>query len=219
VKVTLARSNDLDMAFTSPYSTALVHRLSREAALRISQSPESRIQSSSLGEIPSEFFSCSSGENDATQTGADDVPSVRSCAVHLELLETFMVLRQKVVNSTALDDTLGTTRADGNDAAVRSRREAKWTKFMELAVARFEIWVAHLGEDESKEEDEIRSKLPPVDVLMVLHAFILDPRVDRECRSPHQGFKNPVLDFRFSWKTIVGLQKAERARARLLTIS
>lgn len=83
----------------------------------------------------------------------DDVLSnIAECAVHLEFLEaTFVVLKQKILTSNALDrafdlipkdtlQTVGRTRLRKQDPLFKQRREVKWLVYIRLAAARFMLW-------------------------------------------------------------------------------
>ncbi|KAF2674381.1 hypothetical protein BT63DRAFT_419675 [Microthyrium microscopicum] len=89
--------------------------------------------------------------------GGAILPSNDQCAVHLELLEVIVALKRKV-------EDWGTDNGFTPETA--------WRNYLTLATARFTIFV-----------DSIRSKLvernliPPIDVLMVWHAFMLNPGV------------------------------------------
>jgi hypothetical protein len=83
-------------------------------------------------------------EHDALLTTAE-------CTVHLELLEAFMVLKQKLLTSNALDRafsilpndklvTKGRTRTREVDATFKTRRAVKWPIYIRLAATRFLRW-------------------------------------------------------------------------------
>ncbi|KAE8351978.1 hypothetical protein BDV28DRAFT_136029 [Aspergillus coremiiformis] len=129
-----------------------------------------------------------------------DLPTVSQCAVHLELLEVFHTLRQKILQSTELDasfDILPHPRTvyrkgyssakrkyeistyTAKDTTFESRREEKWPYFLELAVGRFVKWIRDVDRmsfwNGSEGARPGLRLLPPVDVLMVWHAFLLNP--------------------------------------------
>ena len=68
------------------------------------------------------------------------LPSRASCAVHLEVLEAFMVLRMLVIKSGWLDKSFGVVPAKRNDALLAKSRPLKWIPAVILAVVRFEAW-------------------------------------------------------------------------------
>ena len=96
------------------------------------------------------------------------VPSLAICAVHLELLEAFKLLRETVIKSNQLDvlfDTLPVkhyttvSRYRGGryvrqrtllkpiknyDRSYQERRNAKWVKAVDHASNRFSIWAARI---------------------------------------------------------------------------
>ncbi|EED21947.1 conserved hypothetical protein [Talaromyces stipitatus ATCC 10500] len=129
------------------------------------------------------------------------LPTPTQCAVHLELLEVFLALRYKIVNSTALDTTFGVKgsstrtvwrkifdidlrksvykKAIIRDDRFQDWRREKWDFYLRIAVERFDIWIKAVDRvvQEQKEEGEKVSLpcLPPLDVLMFWHAFLLNP--------------------------------------------
>ncbi|KAJ6555800.1 hypothetical protein B0H19DRAFT_1151153 [Mycena capillaripes] len=81
---------------------------------------------------------------------------------HLALLHAFADLKTKV---EAL--------ADGEIAQMPSDTERRWAWFVGLAVERFEKWCKALRRSDA--EVEFETVLPPIDVLMVWHAYLLNP--------------------------------------------
>ncbi len=114
------------------------------------------------------------------------LPDRSECAAHLELLETLFILRQRVLCSEALDSVIGTepvrvTRTGYNgdtktfkDVNLDKRRQLKWPIFVEFAVVRFLAWCKPFSQAASY---KIAPSLPPLDVLMVWHALMLNPRL------------------------------------------
>ncbi|EEQ31084.1 hypothetical protein McanMca71_003630 [Microsporum canis] len=117
------------------------------------------------------------------------IPSISECAVHLELLEVFYYLRVRVLQSTELDAAFGVCPNKRTvfrknyssrtyepvvlrDGTFEARRRAKWRYFLDLAVMRFMRWARARG----LEGETARSPLlPPLDILMVWHALLLNP--------------------------------------------
>jgi len=123
------------------------------------------------------------------------LPIPAQCATHLELLQVFFVLHQRVLKSEELDKLFGTEAVHPvvrlrdqstktlRDRTFSNRRELKWTKFLEYSVTRFLAWWRK-GREIFKEGQDESCILPPVDVLMVWHAFLLNPRFFRaHCQS------------------------------------
>jgi hypothetical protein len=102
--------------------------------------------------------------SDSTPPDSDqpDLPNISECAVHLELLEVLHTLHEKVLQSTALDDTFGYKPVKKTvyrrqysiakrkyepyaytvgDEKFATRRMAKWPNFLELSVGRFIQWI------------------------------------------------------------------------------
>ena len=177
------------MSLALPHQAAELHSASAEEARRLLRSPEARQTASSIhrhrgetdnqrtlqshpgGQAPSPLFpsddifaSLSNPESDVL-----GFPSIAECAVHLELLEAYHILREKVLKSNALDITFGTrpekkygTRwkyrgtkrkldryllspPSQHDPSWQLRRQAKWPRFLTLAVIRFELWFEHVA--------------------------------------------------------------------------
>ncbi|KAJ8579442.1 hypothetical protein M405DRAFT_704972, partial [Rhizopogon salebrosus TDB-379] len=80
-------------------------------------------------------------------------------SVHLQLLAAFNQLKQRVIASESLI------------AGLEADSEKRWVWFVNLAVERFERWCLSL-----KPTDTIEQHLPPIDVTMVWHAYLLNPR-------------------------------------------
>jgi hypothetical protein len=160
----------------------------------------------------SEIFQEKSDSSSGSETR---LPSISECAIHLELLETFLVLRERIIRSTDIDmsmeiapkrETKTGVKSDTltlKDSTLGSRRREKWPKFVEFAVARFLEWRANLTRkhpqlpvrtDTTKPFD---GPLPPLDVLMVWHAFLLNPLLfNHTCR------RERLYVVEFPWQAI-----------------
>ena len=79
------------------------------------------------------------------------LPTTAECAVHLQLLEKFVALKQKILTSNALDRafaivpedklvTRGGKRQPQADQTFKARQAVKWPIFVRIAVARFLRW-------------------------------------------------------------------------------
>ncbi|KAG1765635.1 hypothetical protein EDD22DRAFT_774772 [Suillus occidentalis] len=77
---------------------------------------------------------------------------------HLQLLAAFSHLKQRVVASESII------------AGLESDSEKRWVWFVNLAVERFERWCLTI-----KQSDIVEQRLPPIDVTMVWHAYLLNP--------------------------------------------
>jgi hypothetical protein len=138
------------------------------------------------------------------------LPSVAECAAHLEFLECLFTLRQRVLQSAVLDAVFGiqehhrTVTRKGKtvklkDATLWDRRQAKWKSFVEWSVARFLLWRrnVHVWCPPGQAWSFTEQTLPPLDVLMVLHALLLNPaRFRRHC-----GL-GPLREVRFPWALV-----------------
>ncbi|KAK0491665.1 hypothetical protein IW261DRAFT_1438902 [Armillaria novae-zelandiae] len=81
---------------------------------------------------------------------------------HLYLLKLFTSLKERVE---------GLDRSKYRDAP--EDKERRWSWFVGLAVERFERWCKELTS--ADETDFVNQCLPPVDVIMVWHAYLLNP--------------------------------------------
>ncbi|KAG2747340.1 hypothetical protein P692DRAFT_20935613, partial [Suillus brevipes Sb2] len=77
---------------------------------------------------------------------------------HLQLLAAFSHLKQRVAASESII------------AGLESDSEKRWAWFVNLAVERFERWCLTI-----KQSDVVEQRLPPIDVTMVWHAYLLNP--------------------------------------------
>ena len=122
-------------------------------------------------------------ENMTTNTDSHDplLPSPAECAVHLELLEAFQILQQKVLTSNALDRVLGIVPKDTiitvkgkrtrrPDPKFAQKRKVKWEIYLRFASARFLEWWTRLDEvllamaREKGELGIIKESLPPLGI-------------------------------------------------------
>ncbi|OJJ72420.1 hypothetical protein ASPBRDRAFT_175492 [Aspergillus brasiliensis CBS 101740] len=117
--------------------------------------------------------------HDASSTQGDkiDIPTIGECAVHLELLEVFRNLRTQIIQSKELDRVL---RLDLNRLWIsnhrrETQRTEKWRRFVSLAVERFQVWIRAAEKQLERDGNNDTLILPPVDILMVWHAFLLNP--------------------------------------------
>ncbi|KAI9768917.1 MAG: hypothetical protein M1840_004513 [Geoglossum simile] len=149
------------------------------------------------------------------------LPSVAECAVHLELLQAIHQLRVDVLRSTELDSTFGiipnpgtVTRGWGRrrrqikvkDATFAIRRKEKWPLFLDLAVVRFQTWIQKVdsllgaAQSDGTTAEAEADLLPPLDILMVWHSFLLNPKLYQQYCEQH-GLKN-VREAAFPWLRI-----------------
>lgn len=163
----------------------------------------------------------------------DHFPTVAECAVHLELLQVFYTLRSNIIFSRALDKTFGTEAKPRTvyrktwksrerkyvhepvklgDTTWDSRRQEKWTTFLDYAAARFVTWARKTNEflrtwyieesvDASGKKQELTLQhTPPLDILMVWHALLLNPTTYRSyCKKNNL---ESLLKVPFPWARI-----------------
>ncbi|KAM0260837.1 hypothetical protein ACHAPA_010052 [Fusarium lateritium] len=135
------------------------------------------------------------------------LPTLAECAAHLEFLETLFVLRQKVLVSKDLDDAFfiqpdreAKTGFQGDTKTLKDdelweKRQVKWPKFVGFAAVRFLAWRERFNK--STEVEITRDNLPPLDILMVWHSFLLNPRLFCVNCSDE-----PLFSVKFPWKHI-----------------
>ncbi|KAK2612774.1 hypothetical protein QQS21_001226 [Conoideocrella luteorostrata] len=158
-------------------------------------------------QVPSPaIFDFPSNANEPQAT-AHKLPVAAACATHLELLEVFYVTRQKVLMSAAIDsafdivpnrETKTGHKGDKKtlkDATLWDRRQIKWTTYVEIAAVRFMHWMRML-ERRVNQCTKLMTPavltlrdLPPLDVLMVWHSFMLNPRLYMEKCQGHVLYK------------------------------
>jgi len=89
--------------------------------------------------------------------------SAAQLQLHLDLLRAFKELRTRVE-----------TGDNGFPDVVQSLEpERRWLWFLELAAARFQLWTENLTSE--TKEDFFASGIPPLDVWMVWHSYMLNP--------------------------------------------
>ncbi|KAH9832601.1 uncharacterized protein C8Q71DRAFT_777258 [Rhodofomes roseus] len=94
------------------------------------------------------------------------IPYVKA---HLSLLGAFKALEKRVETCPEVDLP---SPARGLDHTPQTPR--RWAWFVSLAVERFHRWAITVAADE-KIESWVKTQVPPLDVLMVWHAFMLNP--------------------------------------------
>ncbi|CAA7259468.1 unnamed protein product [Cyclocybe aegerita] len=106
-------------------------------------------------QIPSEY---TIGHGQTTRP----LVKLREIKGHLALLHLLAVLRLRIES------------LEVSVLHMPSDSERRWAWFVGLAVERFDIWCRSLHIDDSRLQPEI--VLPPLDVLMVWHSYMLNPR-------------------------------------------
>ncbi|GAM88150.1 hypothetical protein ANO11243_061810 [Dothideomycetidae sp. 11243] len=119
-------------------------------------------------------------------------PTVDACVVHLKLIEAFSTLRLNVGKTDGLYG-LWDRLTGGNQLIIAKMREKRWAIFVTLAARRFERWFERLppstkctldmmdAPSYASTHDSVQAiqfspdTLPPLDVLMIWHAFCLNP--------------------------------------------
>ncbi|KAM5353714.1 hypothetical protein ACJ41O_000364 [Fusarium nematophilum] len=155
------------------------------------------------------IFNFDGPDNNQRAGNSSDVPLPRiaECAAHLELLETLYVLRQHILVSEDFDTAAGIrpireikTGYHGDTKTLKDptfweRRQAKWTKFVEFAVVRFLAWQEEINKNDDMSITE--DNLPPLDVIMVWHSFLLNPLLFR-----HHCLEQKLFSLELPWRHI-----------------
>ena len=111
------------------------------------------------------------------------LPTVAECAVHLQLLEKFVVLKQKILTSNRLDRAFdiipkenlvsrGGKRQVQADQTFKTRQAVKWPIFVRLATARFLRWWRRCSPLLHPQDDSLRMaeiSLPPLGTSLWIH--------------------------------------------------
>ena len=150
---------------------------------------------------------------DSTATNEfNQLPNVAECAAHLELLQVFYVIRQKILVSTKIDDAMDIhpkrvtkTGKKGDtktlkDVTFWERRQEKWYCYLEFATIRFLAWSKALTSKDVTARGpgpRIPKVLPPLDILMVWHSFLLNPRLFHDTCG-----KDLIWKIRFPWEDV-----------------
>lgn len=201
------------MSFLIDSSRQVLHSKSRAALASITRTSTAYRKAATPEEEPKIpdnrlFESLGSGSKKSASSYDSEIPTLAECATHLELLEVFYVLRQRIIKSEPLDKVFDTearhqevTLKNGTTKKLKDknfweRRQVKWTKYLEHATARFIAW-RRKGPQISSGIDAGYATLPPLDILMVWHAFLLNPRFFRNTSQDLAMYK---LDF--PWRQI-----------------
>lgn len=113
------------------------------------------------------------------------LPWVSECAVHLQLLESFSLMKAKCMRSNKLTRSLGLHKHFALGLANGEKRQqvsrAKWETFVSLAVIRFKKWwdvfpeiLQETNQGRAKPEMTVET-LPPLDVLMIWICQLFSP--------------------------------------------
>ena len=130
----------------------------------------------------------------------DEGVSVDKCKTHLKLLESFYNIRQKVQETDGLFGLYNSMKLGEADDGVDVVKEKRWSLYVTRAADRFESWwqkvvIAQFSDtratirrsDMKRSEFELwprtqigmafpHTMLPPLDVLMAWHCYMLNPR-------------------------------------------
>ncbi|KAI5785788.1 hypothetical protein EDC01DRAFT_188398 [Geopyxis carbonaria] len=134
------------------------------------------------------------------------IPDSRSLLLHLSLLELFHAHKLSLLSSAPLRLLLSPTAADSDDAVFLS--------YLELAALRFELWWRAITPLVSTPSPALpAARLPPLDVLMIWHAYLLNPRryID-DCTRQNATH---MLALPFPWESLAPLLDLDTLTYRL----
>ncbi|KAL4783853.1 hypothetical protein BJX76DRAFT_348301 [Aspergillus varians] len=213
------------MALISPTNLLSLHKAAGDQTSSLQRFPSRRYHYASrnsrkLAVIPDPALFRALPNEDP---GPKALPTSSECAVHLEMLEVFHALRHEVIQSKELDKAFGlkpsprikyrkkwinrkyvAEAVSMRDTTFDERRRLKWTYFLNIAATRFHQWIGIVDGCLKKVADGVRPPkyllLPPVDVLVVWHAFLLNCDDFKQ----HCAFYNlsHVQDIVFPWAEI-----------------
>lgn len=193
------------------------------------QSDSSRQRSSSIRTTDSIGDSKQVAYPASTSDAANLYPTPSECKTHLKLLKVFANLKEDMADRgrPANIPSVNTKipQRDLHDDMSDTADDKLWKPYVERAAERFEKWwisiapkgehgmlkvakrplLSSTGVPESLDQDSrttkwTKSNLPPIDVLMVLHSFMLNPRTFlRECLKYNM---TPLWRAGFPWELI-----------------
>ncbi|TRX99042.1 hypothetical protein FHL15_000384 [Xylaria flabelliformis] len=217
------------MALAIDFNQNILHNCSKQAFTRQIAQGGLQVQLTKAASLsdnpkipdPSLFnFSVDSG---CVQEEARRLPSVAECATHLELLQAFRYIRAQILSSKELDDAFGIKPENRTvfrkkrvhhgsssswvrepvklrDDTFEKRREEKWPLYLRLAASRFFHWITAVEAEFSQQNAPDRPlPLPPIDVLMVWHALLLNPKWFRSFEQMKLEYLSKVA---FPWEQI-----------------
>ncbi|KAH7323243.1 hypothetical protein B0I35DRAFT_427354 [Stachybotrys elegans] len=146
--------------------------------------------------IPSpEIFQFDVSKDQKPATGTQNcLPSVAEVAVHLELLEAIFSIRTLVLGVKKISKAHGFPHIQQSRGPEECLQE--WAGYVDFAVIRFLAWRDNLPLLE-KDGQLFLQELPPFDVLMVWHTFLLNTSLFRD----HCG-NEPLFHIKLPWRDI-----------------
>ncbi|KIW99883.1 uncharacterized protein Z518_10811 [Rhinocladiella mackenziei CBS 650.93] len=152
-------------------------------------------------------------QNGSPASSSASLPTVAECAVHLELLLCISTLHYTVDQSRSLDRAFTifprprtvqwrhrTKRL--KDSTFDTRRKRKWPTYLNMAVKRFLVWISAIDAKLAALDQTRRMGFfpPPLDILMVWHAVLLNPSYYVKFCQAHDLMT--VVQVGFPWKEI-----------------
>ncbi|RDW76826.1 uncharacterized protein DSM5745_06818 [Aspergillus mulundensis] len=189
------------MALVSPTNLLSLHHASGDQTTALNNCPSRRYRyaNETNGEQPLKIPDPMLFLSPSTDHRPKVLPTISHCAIHLEMLEVFHTLRHEVIQSTNLDAAFdigprATTKSRRKwdsrtrkyiaeavliqDPNIGDKRKMKWTYFLHIAATRFHEWIRrvanHLKDAQLGAPLPRYLFLPPLDVLVIWHAFLLN---------------------------------------------
>ncbi|KAK7535314.1 uncharacterized protein J3D65DRAFT_630820 [Phyllosticta citribraziliensis] len=140
-------------------------------------------------------------------TAEEPLPRAAECAVHLELLEVLHTTKSRCTKSHIVAHALNLRQPYSFGVVTKRKRSARaqaaWNTYLTLAVLRFGKWwdavVKILDAPDGAVPQITKKTLPPLDVLMVWHTYLLTPqKYQALCRDGHES----LLQMEFPWKAV-----------------
>ncbi|KAK7525777.1 uncharacterized protein IWZ02DRAFT_445879 [Phyllosticta citriasiana] len=140
-------------------------------------------------------------------TAEEPLPRAAECAVHLELLEVFQTVKSRCAKSHIVAHALNLRQPYSFGVVTKRKRSARaqaaWNTYLTLAVLRFGKWwdalLKILDAPDGAVPQITKKTLPPLDVLMVWHTYLLTPRkYEALCRNGREA----LLQMEFPWKAV-----------------
>lgn len=175
-------------------------------------------------QIPADSLFQSLASNPRKSRRRDEVspvPLASECAAHLALLQCFVTIRATLTASKQLDAAFDceerpvtVQRNEGpkqlKDPTYASRQVRKWYEYVDFAAVRFLVWWKEVRYYLERTPDGRYwvpdDKIPPVDVIMVWHSFLLNPKMFKD-KSEELGWTE-LYNVEFPWPEIVSVPRA-----------
>ncbi|KAI0792010.1 hypothetical protein C8Q75DRAFT_805056 [Abortiporus biennis] len=134
-------------------------------------SPPPYLESKVDGSSPPDYYSSPTSYKIGTQILTAPLVNVIQLKVHLALLRAFKQLRNDTDNTNLAD----LHNLELSQFCQQLDKDQRWTWLLTLAVERFQRWVNVIGPPGNNITQWIEDDMPPIDVIMVWHTYLLNP--------------------------------------------